>query len=143
MLPVTLPANITSVLYVQVRMIAAIAHIGGYDVRNDRVKAIIYSCLVANGAKDVAKDVGIAVGNKLALNAVKGISGKTLIEINRRVGFRLLTKFGEKGIINLGRAVPLIGGVIGGTFDLVTTNAVGNVARATFIGDEIPAASAS
>src|SRR5690606_27432371 len=37
-MPVTLPANITSVLYVQIRMIAAIAHMGGYDVRDDQVK---------------------------------------------------------------------------------------------------------
>lgn len=32
-LPVALPANITTVLYVQIRMIAAIAIMGGYDVR--------------------------------------------------------------------------------------------------------------
>ncbi len=131
-LPVAIPANIASVLYVQVRMIAAIAHIGGYDVKNDKVKTLVYSCLVANSAKDVLKDVGIAVGNKLAMNAVKGISGKTLMEINKRVGFKLFTKFGEKGIVNLGKAIPLLGGVIGGSFDAYTTNAVGNVARDTF-----------
>ena len=39
-LPVTLPANIASVMYVQIRMIAAIAHLGGYDVRNDKVKLL-------------------------------------------------------------------------------------------------------
>lgn len=131
-LPVAIPANIASVLYVQVRMIAAIAHLGGYDVKNDKVKTLVYSCLVANSAKDVLKDVGVSVGNKLAMNAVKGISGKTLIEINKKVGFKLFTKFGEKGVINLGKAVPILGGVIGGSFDAYTTNAVGNVARDTF-----------
>ena len=131
-LPVAIPANIASVLYVQVRMIAAIAHLGGYDVKNDKVKTLVYSCLVANSAKDVLKDVGVAVGNKLAMNAVKSISGKTLIEINKKVGFKLFTKFGEKGVINLGKAVPLLGGFIGGSFDAYTTNAVGNVARDTF-----------
>lgn len=100
-LPIAIPANIASVMYVQVRMIAAIAHIGGYDLKNDKVKTLVYSCLLANSAKDVAKDIGIAVGNKLAMNAIKGISGKTITEINKRVGFRLLTKFGEKGAVNL------------------------------------------
>lgn len=132
-LPVAIPANVASVLYVQVRMIAAIAHIGGYDLKNDKVKTLVYSCLVANCAKDVVKDIGIAVGNKLAMNAIKGVSGKTVAEINRRVGFRLLTKFGEKGVVNLGRAVPLLGGIIGGSFDAYTTNAVGNIARDTFV----------
>ena len=36
-IPVALPANITSVIYVQIRMIAAIAKIGGYDLHDDRV----------------------------------------------------------------------------------------------------------
>lgn len=136
-LPVAIPANIASVLYVQVRMIAAIAYLGGYDVKNDKVKSLVYSCLVANSAKDVLKDVGVAVGNKLAMNAVKAISGKTLTEINKRVGFKLFTKFGEKGIINLGKAVPLLGGLVGGSFDAYATNAVGNVARDTFTPENI------
>lgn len=135
-LPVAIPANIASVLYVQVRMISAIAHIGGYDVKNDKVKTLVYSCLVANSAKDVLKDVGVVVGNKLALNAVKSISGKTLQEINKRVGFKLFTKFGEKGVVNLGKVVPLLGGIIGGTFDAYATNAIGNIARDTFTPKE-------
>jgi len=131
-LPIAVPANIASVLYVQIRMIAAIAHLGGYDIRDDKVKTLVYACLVANSAKDVLKDIGVAVGNKVAMNAVKSISAKTLQEINKKVGFKLFTKFGEKGIINIGKAVPLLGGFIGGTFDGFTTNAVGNVSRDTF-----------
>jgi hypothetical protein len=132
-LPVALPANITSVLYVQIRMIAAIAHMGGHDIKDDRVKTLVYTCLVANSAKDVAKSVGITVAGKLATNAIDAIPGKTLIEINRRIGFRLITKFGEKGVINLGKAIPLLGGLIGGSFDAYATNMVGDVARDTFI----------
>lgn len=131
-LPVAIPANIASVLYVQVRMIAAIARLGGYDLKDDKVKTLVYACLVANSAKDVLKDIGVTVGNKVAMNAVKSISGKTLQEINKRVGFKLFTKFGEKGVINLGKAVPILGGLIGGSFDAYTTNVVGNVARDTF-----------
>lgn len=138
-LPVAVPANITSVLFVQIRMIAAIAHMGGYDIKDDRVKTLVYSCLVANSAKDVAKSVGITVGGKLATNAIKAIPGKTLIEINKRVGFRLVTKFGEKGVINLGKAIPLLGGLIGGSFDAYATNKVGDVARDTFIAVAPPA----
>jgi uncharacterized protein (DUF697 family) len=132
-MPITLPANITSVMYVQIRMIAAIAHIGGHDVKDDRVKSLVYACLAGNAAKDILKDIGIVVGTKLTTSAIKNISGKTIVAINQKVGFRLLTKFGEKGAINLGKAVPLIGGLIGGTFDTVTTNTIGNIARDTFI----------
>jgi len=133
-LPVTLPVNITSVLYVQVRMIAAIAYMCGYDVRDDRVKTLVYVCLCGNSAKDILKSVGIAFGNKLTQQAIKRLSGEVLKAINRAVGFRLVTKFGQKGVINLGKAVPLVGGGIGAILDGVSTNVVGKVAMKTFLG---------
>lgn len=132
-MPITVPANISSVMFVQVRMIAAIAHIGGHDVKDDRVKSLVYLCLAGNGAKDIMKEVGIVVGKKVATNAIKNISGKTISSINQKVGFKLFTKFGEKGAINLGKTVPLLGGIIGGTFDIVATNTIGKIARNTFI----------
>jgi uncharacterized protein (DUF697 family) len=132
-MPVTLPANITSVMYVQIRMIAAIAHMGGHNLNDDRVKSLVYACLTGNAAKDILKDVGIIVGRKLTESAIKNISGKTIVAINQKVGFRLLTKFGEKGAVNLGKAVPLVGGLIGATFDSVATNTIGNIARDTFV----------
>ena len=49
------------------------------------------------------------------------------------VGMKLVTKFGEKGVINLGKAVPLLGGVISGTMDGVTTNVIGDKAKEIFL----------
>ncbi|KQT42507.1 MULTISPECIES: EcsC family protein [unclassified Methylophilus] len=135
-MPITIPANITSVMYVQIRMIAAIARMGGHELKNDKVKSLVFACLTGNAAKDILKDVGIVVGRKITENAIKRISGETVKAINQKVGFRLLTKFGEKGAINLGKAVPLIGGIIGATFDSVATNTIGNIARDTFITKE-------
>ncbi len=132
-MPVAIPANLASVMYVQIRMIAAIAHMGGHDLRDDRVKSLVYVCMAGNGAKDILKDIGIVVGQKVTQQMISKISGKTITAINQKIGFRLLTKFGQKGAINLGKAVPLIGGLIGGTFDGVTTNLIGNTARRTFI----------
>lgn len=132
-LPVTIPANIASVMYVQLRMITAMAYLGGHDPRDDRVKTLVYTCLAGNAAKDILKDVGISIANKLAISSINKISGATLTKINQAVGFRLLTKFGSSGVVNLGKAVPLLGGLIGATFDSVTTNTVGNVARDLFV----------
>ena len=132
-LPVAVPANVSAVLFVQVRMIAAIAIMGGHDVQDDRVKALVYACLAGNAAKEVLRKVGIEVGQKLTIRAIESITRETLVAINRAVGFRLLTKFGEKGAINLGKAVPIFGGVVGATFEAVSTNSVGNIARDTFI----------
>lgn len=142
-LPVAVPVNIASVMYVQLRMIAAIAHIGGHDLKQDRVKGLIYACLTGNAVMDVLKDVGIIVSQKLAMNAIKNISGATLIKINKAVGFRLLTKAGTTGIVNFTKAVPLVGGVVGAAFDSVTTNTIGNIARDAFVVNGLAAVSAS
>lgn len=133
LMPVTIPANITSVIYVQVRMIAAIAKMGGHDLHDDRVKTLVYTCLCGNAAKDVLKGIGSKVGTKLTEQAVKNISGAVITKINQAVGFRLLTKFGQTGAINIGKAIPFVGGIVGATFDSVATNTIGNVARDTFI----------
>lgn len=136
-MPVTIPANIASIIYVQIRMVAAIAYMGGYDVKNDKVKSLVYLCMAGNGAKDIVKDFGIVLSSKLTTQVIKNLSGKTVTIINQKVGFRLLTKFGQTGLVNLGKAVPLVGGIVGGSFDGVSTNIIGNIARKTFIEKEV------
>lgn len=135
-LPVTVPASVASLLYVQVRMVAAIAVMAGYDVRDDRVRSLVYVCLTGSAAKDIIKEAGINLGSRLTISMIKRVPGTVLTKVNQKVGFRLVTKFGSKGVINLGKMVPLVGGIIGGTFDSYSTNIVGNVARKTFIEQE-------
>lgn len=132
-LPVAIPANIASVLYIQTRMIAAIAVIGGYNVRDDRVKTLILMCLTGSSMSDIAKDFGIKVGAKFAETAIKNISGKTITKINQAVGFRFVTKFGTTGAVNIGKMVPLIGGILSGSFDSITTFTIGKIAIVSFI----------
>lgn len=137
-LPVTIPANIGSVLYVQMRMVAASAKIGGYDIRSDQVQTLVYICLTGSAVNDVIKDTGIQIGTKTLTAALKKLPGSALVKINQRVGFRLITKFGEKGVINLGKLIPLAGGVIGGAFDVASTTIIAKNAIKLFIENENP-----
>jgi hypothetical protein len=59
--------------------------------------------------------------------------GATISRINQAVGFRLLTKFGETGVVNLGKAVPILGGIIGGAVDEVEIQVIRKVAINTFL----------
>ena len=43
-LPVTVPANVSSVMYVQMRMIACTAYMGGFDLQSDQVQTFVYAC---------------------------------------------------------------------------------------------------
>lgn len=132
-LPVAIPANLVSVLYFQVRMIAAIAFMGGYDLRDDRVKSLVYVCLAGNIAKDILQEIGINIGTRLTAQLIGSISEKTIISLNQKIGFQLISKTGGLGAINLGKAIPLAGGIIGGSIDMLATNLIGNIARKTFI----------
>ena len=137
MLPVTLPANITSVLYVQLRMIAAIAYMGGFDIKSDQVQTVAYACLTGSAVADVLKQTGIKVGQKIAISTINKIPGKVLVSINQKVGFRLLTKFGTKGVINFVKLVPVAGGIVGGAVDVGSTKIIANNAYNIFINKEL------
>lgn len=132
-LPVAIPANISSVMYVQMRMIAALAYMGGFDTDSDQVQTLVYACLAGISVDHVIKQVGVKVGMKVANQMVKKIPGTVLTKINQRVGFRLITKFGTKGIINIGKAIPIVGGVISGGFDFAETKIIANRAYNMFI----------
>lgn len=54
-LPVVIPVNISGILFLQVRMVVSIAIMCGQDIRDDRVRTIVYTCLVGNAAKDIRK----------------------------------------------------------------------------------------
>ena len=140
-LPVTIPANVSSVLYVQMRMIAGLVYMGGYDTDSDQVQTLVYACLAGISVDQVLKQAGIKFGNKFAMAMVKKIPGEVLAKINQRVGFRFITKFGTKGIINLGKAVPAVGGVIGGGFDFIETKAIANRAYGLFVKGDLTASS--
>lgn len=132
-LPVSIPANVGSVMYVQMRMIACLAHMGGYDTKSDQVQTLVYACLAGISVDQLLKNVGVQFGTKFTTAMINKIPGATLTKINQKVGFRFLTKFGTKGVINLGKAVPLVGGVIGGGFDFAETRAIANRAYKMFI----------
>ncbi|EES0914757.1 EcsC family protein [Escherichia coli] len=132
-LPVVIPVNISGILFLQVRMVVSIAIMCGQDIRDDRVRTIVYTCLVGNAAKDILKEAGIQIGQKLTTSAIKSISKEIIVKINKAVGFRLMTKTGSTGVINLSKFVPVVGGIVGGGFDAITTNIIGNYARDTFL----------
>lgn len=124
-MPITVPANIASVIYVQIRMICAIAYMGGHDIRDDKVKTFIYLSMVGNGAKELIKNLSIKVGEKILI--------KTLASINTKVTAKLAVKIGEKSAASAGKAIPLLGGVISGGLDAASTRIVGKMAKRIFI----------
>ena len=131
-LPVTLPANIANVLYVQMRMIACTAYMAGYELNSDQTQTFVYACLAGVAVNQLLKKVGIKIGEKIFDNLIDKIPGRVLNAINKKVGMRLLTKYGTKGAINLGKLIPGVGAAIGGGLDFFETKIIANRAYKWF-----------
>lgn len=98
---------------------------------------VLISLLGSSGAA-LLSQAGVEVAQKSALSALRKLPGRTLIEINKKVGFRLITKFGERGVINLGKLIPLAGAPVGAGFNIATMSSVATYAKRNF-----PAAASS
>lgn len=131
-LPIAIPSALGASWIIQARLCGAIAAIYGHGLREDRVRTLVLLALAGDSAKEVLKEAGIVVGKRATVAAINQVSGKTLTRINQRVGFRLLTKAGEKGVINFTKMVPLLSGVIGGSFDATMCVGVGKTAKKIF-----------
>lgn len=72
-MPVTLPANVTSVLYVQMRMIACVAYMAGFELDSDETQTFVYACLAGVAVNELVKQASIKFGVKFANGLIKKI----------------------------------------------------------------------
>jgi hypothetical protein len=131
-LPVSVPAGVGGLYLIATRMCAAIAHLRGYDVHSEEVRSAIMVCMLGSAGAEVLKNAGVQIGTKSTTAALKKLPGRLLIEINKKVGYRLLTKFGQRDVINLAKLVPAVGGVVGATVDGVSCRGIAVYAKSTF-----------
>ena len=118
-LVVALPANVAGFYLLATRMAAAVARIRGYDLAQREVRSAVLLSLVGADAQDLMAKAGMAVpGGRLAGMAADQLPGPALMVVNKAVGFRLLSQAGKGAFARFGRAVPLVGGAVGGGMDL-------------------------
>ena len=127
-LPIALPANVLSALYIQIRMVAAIAALRGHDLKSDQVRTVVLACLCGTTLLDVVKDAGIGVGAGLAQQAVASLSSEGLRRLVRIGGLH-----GARSGARAARLTPLIGGVVAGAVDGALTRVYANAAKKLFL----------
>lgn len=131
-LSVGVPSALVASWLIQARMAGAIARIYGHDLSEDRVRTMILLSLAGDVAKDAMKDLGIDLGGRLPHQGMKLVPGRALVEINKRIGLKLLTRAGSRGVAQFPKVIPVVGGVVGGAFDAVVCRMVGRTAKALF-----------
>lgn len=131
---VTTPANLTGVVVVQIRMVACIAHLRGYDVNDARVRTAMLMCLL--GDEDLADAIasGALPTTPLAVATAPVFDAELDQKVCERVVGALLTNMGGKHLTSfVARKIPLVGGGVGAAFDGYATHKIGVCARTNLV----------
>ena len=131
-LPIALPANVFGFYVVATRLVAGIAWVRGYDITKPEVRSAVLLALVGADADDLLKKAGYVSTGPLANLAIQRLPGPVLMAVNKGIGFRLLTQVGKKSLTRFGKAVPLMGGVIGAGVDTFLLKRIADHARREF-----------
>jgi uncharacterized protein (DUF697 family) len=128
-LPVAIPANITGVAIVQARMVAAIAHLRGYDLNDNRVRTALVMCLM--GGEQIARH--IAEGTLPSSPMVVATAPMFDPDLDRQVADEVVTdlaaRIGGKNLaLAITRRLPLLGGGVGAIMDALATYQIGRYA---------------
>ncbi len=128
-LPVAIPANITGVAIVQVRMVAAIAHLRGYDLNDNRVRTAIVMCLM--GGEQVAKHIadGSLPTSPMAVATAPIFDPDLDRQVADDVVADLAARIGGKNLaLAIVKRLPLAGGGVSAVMDGIATYQIGRYA---------------
>jgi uncharacterized protein (DUF697 family) len=128
------PVNLAGLATIQARMVAAIAHLRGYDLDDPRVQAAILMCLLGEAeVKKLVADGSLpttpqAVATApLADPALPDIVGRLVLATS-------VARMGGKRIVTvLSKRIPVVGGGVGAVTDSLGTNAIGSYAQKQFV----------
>lgn len=139
-LPVSLPANVVGFYTVATRMVAAIAHVSGANVRDEAVRSAILLDLIGTDATQVLKGMGTFTGGVATNVATRKLPPAALAVVNKAVAFRLVAKVGGRFLSRIPRLVPVAGGFVGAGLDIVLLRKIAESARKDFAASLPPAA---
>lgn len=137
--PVTVPANIAGLAALDARMVAAIAHLRGYDIDDLRVRTAVTMTLLG---EDLVRR--LVEGNKLPSTplviATAPVYDPVLgAAVSERVMGSLAARIGGKHVaVIVVRQIPLLGGGVGAAVDGWVTYGLGTYAKKEFVARRRP-----
>ncbi|MDN5563965.1 MULTISPECIES: EcsC family protein [Luteococcus] len=133
-LAVSIPANVSGVAIVQCRMVAAVAHLRGYDIEDPRVRSAILMCLLGEGNAREAVQRQELPSSALAIATAPVHDPQLDNTISEKVLANLMGQVGGKRVSLLaGKKIPVVGGGVGAATDGWATWSTGAFAKAQFI----------
>lgn len=129
---VTAPAGVTGVYLVCTRLTAAVAHLRGHDLASPIVRTGILLCLLGADGTELAERTGIDRTNVSLLGGLRRLPPEVRDQLDRRVGYRLASRFGRRGVLNVTKLIPVVAGPIGAGSDAMTARTAATYADVAF-----------
>ncbi len=131
---VGIPANLVGVTIVQSRLVAAIAHLRGYVLDDNRVRTAVLMCLLGQDrVEDLialhqlpSTPLGVATAPVFDASLDADVAEKVVATMMAQVG-------GKKVGLLFAKKIPLIGGGIGAVSDGWSTHGIARYAQAQFV----------
>ena len=133
-MPVAVPANIAGLALIQCRMVAAIAHLRGYDLEDQRVRnGILTSLLGEERMLSMIRKKKLP-GTPMAVATAPVYDPHLSVVAANEVAAEIITRMAGKRIaFTVGRRVPVVGGVIGAGTDGFATWQIGRYVDREFL----------
>ncbi len=133
-MPVAVPANIAGLALIQCRMVAAIAHLRGYDLADKRTRNAILACLLGEEQMLALIKKKKMPGTPMALATAPVYDPQLSIVMANEVASELVTRVAGKRIAyTVGRRVPIVGGMVGAGTDGFATWSIGRYVDREFL----------
>ncbi len=141
-LPATIPADFTSILFIQIRLIIAIAIMTKYDENDHRVKVLVYSCLSNTVKTEVINEIKSGIVSNVVQQGTSNIIETVAITHGSREALKtaqaaaisqITSNMGAKGLSHFTKIIPFLGGIVGATFNSFYIHKIGKRAKLVFL----------
>lgn len=122
--PVTLPTNVISSLFIQMRLVVVIAILQGHNVYDKRIKTLIYFSLCMMSSQ--------AELQHICLKTLMKQPQEVFVQISKKITQQLIVSLLTKHSIKLIKIIPLISGVTSAVINRVITYRIGQFAKRQF-----------
>jgi hypothetical protein len=135
---VTAPAGVTGLYLVCTRLAASIATARGHDPADPVVRTAVLLCVLGPDGSELAARTGIDLQEISLLPGLRRLPSEVRAQLDRRIGYRLVSRAGRRGVLNLTKLIPLVAGPIGAGADGITARSVATYADVTFWTRALP-----
>jgi hypothetical protein len=137
---VSIPADLTRTKYIQLRMVAVIALLKGWDIRANGLKTAALLCLLGSAAARFMEELGLPAKLGPAPTLLATLPPHILRKIDGIIAAKLLVGAAKTGALGMVKFVPVVGGLVNGALDGIATRGIGRQADALFTTAPAPAA---